>query len=381
MTWRTVALGEHVASRTGSVIPSNFPDEEFELYSIPAHDAGGPEFTQGVEIGSAKQNVQPGDVLLAKIIPHIRRVRVVGESSGRRQVASGEWIIFRTGDYEPNYLRHFLLSDRFHVQFMNTVAGVGGSLVRARPEFVKKIQAPLPPLDEQRRIAAILDQADAIRTQFLKKLARVEELRRMTITSLLDRHQDAHSSPLAEHLGFLTSGSRGWARYYAPSGDPFLRIQNVRGARIWLDDVAFVAPPLTAEARRTRTQPGDVLLSITADLGRTAVIPEWLGSAYISQHLAILRTETINPYFLAYYLESPQGKRLLMQRNRGSSKAGLNFNDVRSVMVPAIPMATQKLFAEQMKKANHVEERMQTALSSTDSLFASLQTRAFKGEL
>ena len=157
MTWRTVALGEHVASRTGSVIPSNFPDEEFELYSIPAHDAGGPEFTQGVEIGSAKQNVQPGDVLLAKIIPHIRRVRVVGESSGRRQVASGEWIIFRTGDYEPNYLRHFLLSDRFHVQFMNTVAGVGGSLVRARPEFVKKIQAPLPPLDEQRRIADILD--------------------------------------------------------------------------------------------------------------------------------------------------------------------------------------------------------------------------------
>lgn len=203
----------------------------------------------------------------------------------------------------------------------------------------------------------------------------------MTITSLLDRHQDAHSSPLAEHLGFLTSGSRGWARYYAPSGDPFLRIQNVRGARIWLDDVAFVAPPLTAEVRRTRTQPGDVLLSITADLGRTAVIPEWLGSAYISQHLAILRTETINPYFLAYYLESPQGKRLLMQRNRGSSKAGLNFNDVRSVMVPAIPMATQKLFAEQMKKANHVEERMQTALSSTDSLFASLQARAFKGEL
>lgn len=294
-------LGQHVASRTGSLKPGDFPDETFELYSIPAHDAGGPERVLGSAIGSAKQVVRPGDVLLSKIIPHIRRVRIVEEHSGLRQIASGEWMVFRTDEYDARYLGHFLLSDRFHVQFMNTVAGVGGSLVRARPEFVRKIQAPLPPLEEQRRIAAILDQADAIRTKRRQVIDRLSGLRAPLLEALLARHHNVEEAPLGSHLAFMTSGSRGWARYYSEEGDLFLRIQNVKDARLHLDDVAYVTAPNSAEARRTRTQPGDVLLSITADLGRTAVVPSSTPLAYISQHLAILRSD----HFVPEYLASP----------------------------------------------------------------------------
>ena len=148
-----IPLGEVIAERLGSVDPSKYPDEIFELYSIPAFDSGKPDIIPGSAIGSAKQIVRPGDVLLSRIVPHIRRSWVVGEESGRRIIASGEWIVFRSDRVDPNYLRQVLVGDPFHAEFMSTVSGVGGSLLRARPAYVAKVRIPLPPLQRQRRIA------------------------------------------------------------------------------------------------------------------------------------------------------------------------------------------------------------------------------------
>src|SRR5262245_15712857 len=107
----SIALEEIMPPRLGSVDPSAFPDEEFDLYSIPAFDRGEPEILEGSEIGSAKQIVQPGDVLLSRIVPHIRRAWIVGDQRGRRIIASGEWIVFRGETIEPRYLRHILVGD------------------------------------------------------------------------------------------------------------------------------------------------------------------------------------------------------------------------------------------------------------------------------
>ena len=96
MTWATIQLGEIAVERGGSVDPKKHPDEVFELYSIPAFDVGAPEFLMGSEIGSPKKCVKPNDVMISRIVPHIRRACVVGPSNGHRQIASGEWIIFRS---------------------------------------------------------------------------------------------------------------------------------------------------------------------------------------------------------------------------------------------------------------------------------------------
>ncbi len=156
--WCWVKLGEVMASKLGSVDPSKCQDELFVLYSVPAFDQREPEVLLGRKIGSTKQVVQAGDVLLSKIVPHIRRSWVVSEHSGSRIIASGEWIVFRSEMVWPDYLRHLLVSDDFHEEVMRTTSGVGGSLTRARPALVANIPIPLPPLPEQKRIAAILNE-------------------------------------------------------------------------------------------------------------------------------------------------------------------------------------------------------------------------------
>jgi type I restriction enzyme S subunit len=158
-----IALGDILVSRAGTVDPSAFPEECFDLYSIPAYDRGTPEVPLGKDIGSTKQIVQQGDVLLSKIVPHIRRSWIVEQSRGRRMIASGEWIVFRSSAIDPLYLRHALLSDRFHAEFMSTVSGVGGSLLRARPAFVAKIRIPLPSIGLQEEFARRVRAVQAVR--------------------------------------------------------------------------------------------------------------------------------------------------------------------------------------------------------------------------
>ncbi len=193
MSWPKIPVKDLMLKRGGSINPAKFPEETFELLSIPACDKEQPEILKGNEIGSSKCCVQPDDVLLSKIVPHIRRCWIVPSPSGDyRQIGSGEWIIFRSDKIYSPYLKHFLTSDVFHKQFMNTTAGVGGSLMRARPAEVERIEIPLPPLPEQKRIAAILDKADAIRRKRQQAIQLADEFLRSVF---LDMFGDPVTNP------------------------------------------------------------------------------------------------------------------------------------------------------------------------------------------
>ena len=268
---------------------------------------------------------------------------------------------------------------------MRTVSGVGGSLLRARPAEVFKIQIPFPPLDEQKRIAGILDAADALRAKRREALAELDTLLQSTF---LDMFGDPVTNPMGwkvvtvgDEIGFLTSGSRGWAKYYAKDGDTFIRIQNLKDGQLDLGDIAFVNAPESAEARRTKVEPGDVLLSITADLGRTAVVPGGIAKAHINQHLAILRFTSLNPVFVSYQLASKGGQAQFDRLNREGVKAGLNFNDVKSIRLTNPPLDLQHRFAASVKSVEQQKVRQRAHLAELDTLFASLQSRAFRGDL
>jgi len=146
-------------------------------------------------------------------------------------------------------------------------------------------------------------------------------------------------------FSLVTSGSRGWAKYYSASGAAFLRVGNLDHDSISLDlrDIQRVQPPTGAEGTRTRVQPFDVLVSITADVGMVGLVPEVFEEAYINQHVALARpVPTIYPAFLAWYLASPPAQRQFRDMQRGATKVGLGLDDISAVDVPVPCAATQR---------------------------------------
>ena len=380
-----------MVSRGGSVNPLQFPDEEFDLYSIPAFDAGQPEIALGAEIGSTKQIIQPDDVLLSKIVPHIRRAWVVGDDRGRRLIGSGEWIVFRSEKVFPKYLRHVLVGDPFHQQFMQTVSGVGGSLLRARPAFVASIQIPLPPLKEQRRIAAILDQAETLRTQRRAALALLDSL---TQSLFLDMFGDPVTNPkgwsmstigdLAEVQGGLQVTS---ARKNLPVEVLYLRVANVYRGVLDLSEIKTIrATP--AEIQRTTLVKNDLLVveghGNPNEIGRAALWNGEIEQCVHQNHLIRARFDfkKVEPVFASEYVNSPGGRQHLLRA--GKSTSGLNtisVSNVRETPIALPPLPLQQTFATRIAAIEALKATHRRALAALDALFASLQQRAFHCEL
>ena len=133
--------------------PISSPDSTFELYSVPIYETGLPEYLTGREIGSTKQQVSKGDVLLCKINPHLNRVWVVSHfHTELKCIASSEWLIFQSDALLPEYTRLFFMSPEFRSLMLSNVSGVGGSLMRARSSAIESYPIWIPPIKEQKRI-------------------------------------------------------------------------------------------------------------------------------------------------------------------------------------------------------------------------------------
>ena len=153
-SWAWMKLEDINVFKSKSVNPFDNPSEVYELYSVPSFESEKPEFLHGKDIASSKVVVSDGDVLLCKINPHLNRVWVVRQHKPQlKALASSEWIVIRVNEILPEYLELAMQSPYFRELMQSNVSGVGGSLMRAQPTFVKQYMIPVPPIQEQIRIA------------------------------------------------------------------------------------------------------------------------------------------------------------------------------------------------------------------------------------
>ena len=151
--WTCATYGILNQHKNRSINPMDSPQSSFELYSVPIYDTGKPEYLTGKEIGSTKQSVEKGDVLLCKINPHLNRAWVVEHYKPELKcIASSEWLIFKSDCLYPEYARVFFMSPAFRSLMLSNVSGVGGSLMRARASAVDGYAIWIPPYNEQIRI-------------------------------------------------------------------------------------------------------------------------------------------------------------------------------------------------------------------------------------
>ena len=284
----------------------------------------------------------------------------------------------------PDVLLEYLYYCLLHYDFHNVISG------SAQPQITRqgleKVSIELHSMDEQRKIIDVLNKLEAIILARKNELQKLDELVKARFVEMFgDPKSNPNSYPisqLSEHIEFLTSGSRGWAQYCVDNGSEwFITIKNVKDCRISIDNMQPINAPDNAEAKRTKVQEGDLLISITADLGRTGVVTKEIADhgAYINQHLTCIRLnkEILNPLYVAFFMESPAGKEQFESKNQSAVKAGLNFNSINSLRLLVPPMDEQSAFVEFVHQVDKSKVVVQKALDEAQTLFDSLMQQYF----
>lgn len=269
-----------------------------------------------------------------------------------RVIVSPLYVVFGVSDrLDRQYLLHYLKSDMM-LSFIKEYA-TGSVRDNLKLADLGKFPINLRPVEEQHQIATTLDKIDDLIAKRRQQLDKLDELVKSRFIEMFgDQKSNPNSYPisqLSEHIEFLTSGSRGWAQYCVDNGSEwFITIKNVKDCRISIDNMQPINAPDNAEAKRTKVQEGDLLISITADLGRTGVVTKEIADhgAYINQHLTCIRLnkEMLNPLYVAFFMESPAGKEQFESKNQSAVKAGLNFNSINSLRLLVPPMDEQNAF-------------------------------------
>lgn len=390
-SYATMRLGEIMVNRAGTVTPKRFPDEIFDLYSIPAYDEGAPVATRGSEIGSAKQVVKPGDILLSKIVPHIRRAWVVEPSySGNRLIASGEWMIFRSSNVCSSYLRRVLLSDRFHARLMNTVAGVGGSLLRARPSVVAQVDVPIPSLEEQRSIAWLLDDADALRAKRRAAIALLDDLTQSIFFDMFGSPETNPRGWQVRSFGELLEESPRNGLSPSKGGGvraKVLTLSAITGSRF--DESAVktstfnVAPP-----RKQSVNKLDFLVcrgNGNRKLVGTGFFPSKdMADVTFPDTMIAARVDPrrVTPEFLESVWRMASVRRQIEKAARTTNGTfKINQKALEGIVLAVPPIADQQHFASVVRAIDQARASQSGHLRTLDELFRSLQQRAFRGEL
>ena len=253
-----------------------------------------------------------------------------------------------------------------------------------------KIKVKIPSIPEQQHIVSRIEELFSSLDNAVETLQKTKEQLTVYRQAVL---KEAFSSfiekkPIREISSLVTSGSRGWAKYYANQGARFIRITDLTrdGINLIKDSIQYVALPDKAEGKRSRLMRSDVLVSITADLGSIALIPENIGEAYINQHIAMIRFN--NPEqgeFMAWYLRSEWGQKDLLKNKRGGGKLGLGLDDIRDTPVPVVTdEAAQKTVTfidDRLSMCDSIEQTVNTALAQAEAMRQSILKEAFEGRL
>jgi type I restriction enzyme S subunit len=279
----------------------------------------------GLRNGSA---AVPEDSLLVSIRAPIGYVSRTTASTAFNQGCRG--LVPRAG-WDCRFLQFVLMDQRANL----LAAGTGSTFQELSSEALAATRVPLVGREEQRRIADFLDdqvtRLDAAATCARAVAAGAQKRFRGILSDTMD--STPACAPVKALVERITSGPRGWGDLSAEDGSVFLRIANLphHGTTIVERDVQRVAAPLGAERERTRTRPGDVLVSITASLGDIGLVrDDWTSDANVSQHIALLRPRSdCSAEWLDWALQTPRSRDALTLSGYGGTKVGLVASRVR----------------------------------------------------
>lgn len=398
MKWQTKPIGAFCRTGSGGT-PSRQQESKYYGGSIPWVKSG--ELKESVvlkteetitEAALAESSVKwipSGALLVAMYGATVGRIAILGIEATSNQavchiipdksIADQQYLFYALRTQVPRWLEQ----------------RVGGAQPNINQQVIRDTQIPLPPLEEQRRIAAILDKADAVRRKRQEAIALTEELLRSAFLNLVSsRHPAYHewTEVLLAELALPIKGSMRTGPFgstlrhseFVEEGIAVLGIDNAVQNRFAWSERRFITPEKYKGLQQYTVKPGDVIITIMGTTGRSAVVPQDIPPAITTKHLATItldRSKALPEYVSNVIHQDPSVLHQIALRSHGAIMAGLNLGIIKGLKVRLPPLEQQILYDKVVNKTRQEQESLEKAANTTNDLFNSLLQRAFRGEL
>lgn len=387
------AIGDQV-DRVSSWTPEREdPDGVFTYVDLSALDQNAKVVSRARELecsdapSRARQLIRAGDVLVSTVRPNLNGVALVPPELDGATASTGFCVLRpRARQLDARYLYQWVRSPRFVSDMVRKATGASYPAVSDRIVFESKL--PLPPLPEQRRIAEILDKADALRP---KRRAALAQLDTLTQSIFHDMFGDPSTNP----SGFPTKTLASLVReddtinygVVQPGDDfdggiPLVRVGDLLEGRVSHTSLKRIAPSVEAAYKRSRLRGDEILVSCVGSVGVVAAVEESQKGFNIARAVArVPVAESIERSFVIAYLKTDYVQRYFVSELRTVSQPTLNIKQLSETRVFIPPIELQRHFTNRAAALEALKGTHRAHLGELDALFASLQHRAFRGEL
>jgi type I restriction enzyme S subunit len=382
-SWPRVPLGDLVVEERPQRSDSDEPVWNLNLDQIEPDTGRVLEHVRVPQddLGPSTYPFAAGTVLYSKLRPYLNKV-VVADEPG---FATTELVPLRCKPQTavPSYIAYFLRSAEF-LSFANTVVA-GAKMPRMVMSEFWKYQAPLPPIDEQRRIAAILDKADALRTKRREALAQLDRLAQSIFVEMFGDPVSGMFrwpvKPLSECCQAINDCPHSTPTW-KDTGYVCLRTSNLTEGDWNWDDRRFVAEDEYHErSKRGYIEPGDIVLSREGTVGVAAIVRPGM-EVCMGQRLVQVRCapSSILPEYLLHHLLHVLQPSRISRLMVGSTAQHLNVKELRALPTPLPPVALQQQFAMRIQRIKTLYPQHEESIAESNALFSSLGQLFFRGD-
>jgi len=388
---RPTPIGD-VVERVRTWDPSRqSPEETFSYIDLSAVDqqsktiVGARRIVCSEAPSRARQLVAYGDVLTSTVRPNLNAVARVPAALEGATASTGFCVLRpRPCALHGDYLFHWLKTPAFVSEMTRRATGASYPAVSDR--IIQESLIPLPPIPEQRRIAALLDRADTLRA---KRRAAIAQLDALAQSIFLDMFGDPMTNPkgwpsaiVGDVLQSVSDGPHVSPKY-SENGIPFLSTRHVRAGEIVWEDLKFISSEdAEVQWRKCKPTPGDILYTKGGTTGLAAVVTISEPFA-VWVHVALLRPDAskIDASWLEAMLNSEYCYRQSQVLTHGIANRDLGLTRMVKIKMYLPPLERQRQFVSRKRGVEKLKQSYRCSLAQLDSLFASLQHRAFRGEL
>jgi type I restriction enzyme S subunit len=340
---------------------------------------------------SEKQMLRAGDIVIVASSGSLNGVgKAASVPTGFQGTFGAFCKVIRPSDkVDASYLGHYFRTADYRSKVSSMAAGA--NINNLRNEHVEGLRIRLPDHSDQRRIAAILDNADQLRAKRRQALGQLDVLIRSIFNAMFGDPVSNAKQWRSQSFGELISGGPQNGLYKPAScygaGTPIVRIDSFSGGSIQKIDSLKLLRASASEVSLYGLQEDDILINRVNSmehLGKSALVPRLSQPTVFESNIMRCRIDfsTLNPVYASVFLQSQFIRNQVnIAAKRAVNQASINQTDVKSFTFRVPPLEIQQEFAERVGAIELVRARSRLQLAELDALFASLQSRAFNGEL